>query len=83
MATLACPVSEEKVNCDRGDEGHASVISKSSTKAQSYSQFSLILKTEFSFPGPQSKSVCRKAVIPGDDGESNPMDENRVQGNGF
>ena len=59
------------------------IISKSTTEAQSYNQFSFILKIDFSLSRPQSRSVCRKAVILGDDGESNPMDENRVQGNGF
>lgn len=41
-------------------------------------KFSFILKTDFSLSRPQSRSVCRKAVIPGDDGENNPMGENRV-----
>lgn len=45
---------------------------------KSYNEFSFILKTDFSLSRPQSRSVCRKAVIPGDDGESNPMGENRV-----
>jgi len=83
MATLACPVSEEKADCDRSDERHTSVVSESPTKGQSYKQFSLILKIDFSHSGPQSRHVCGKAVIPGGDGENNRMDKNRVQGNGF